>query len=165
MFIKKAFSKFINPPTDDLRFANYTTIVAFITGLVAYSIPMAAEHIYFFISAPLAAWLTGYLIWKFVFKRATDYKTGNLIGVAVVVIPFIHFLNFLILNFGRIICYHLTGSCVDYSGHPLSISEAFLFSFPQTLISLYKIGWITLPAFIFIGIYVLKTSKIGGTGN
>jgi hypothetical protein len=50
--------KIINPMTDRLKFAIISTITSFILGIIAYSVPMAAEHIYFFISAPIATFFT-----------------------------------------------------------------------------------------------------------
>ena len=53
--------------TDKLRYSIISTIVAFILGLYFYTIPFAAEHIYFFISAPIATFFQVYF-----------YGNGNL---------------------------------------------------------------------------------------
>jgi hypothetical protein len=72
-----------------------------------------------------------------------------------------HYLNFVVLGLGRLICYYLTGECADYNGEVESLFGTLTyFSFLRTLISLYYFGLISLGLYILIGIYVMRTSDV-----
>jgi hypothetical protein len=133
------------------------------SGIYGYTLSFAGEHICFFIPAPIAAFFVNYLLWHWTFKEKADYTTGNVISIGIIGIPVIHYFTFVLMGFGRIICYHLTGNCTDYSGQPDNILLVLVTSVVQMLIAIYKTGIITIPMGIAIGIYVLKTSKVKNT--
>ena len=150
---------FIDIKTDRFRFSIISTIFAFIIGLICYFIPIAAEHIYFFLSAPISTFISCYFIWHWTFKSNNDYKIGNVVMIGVILTFICHYLNFVLLGFGRIICNYLTGNYADYTGQTESILGTLTYiTFIQILISLYKLGLITWIMFIIVGIYVIKTS-------
>ncbi len=147
--------------SDRLQFAILSTTFAFTLGIIAYTIPMAAEHIYFFISAPIATFFPSYLIWKLIFKKEKDYKIGNIIVIAIILTVLTHYLNFVILGLGRLICYYLIGNCTDHTGEVESlIGTLTYYSFLRTGISLYYWGVLSLGLYITIGLYVMKRTRI-----
>lgn len=152
---------FLNSKTDKFRFAFYSTISAFIIGIIGYIIPIAADHIYFFISAPIATFFPCYFIWRWAFKTKENYKIWTTIAVGLILTIITHYLNFVVLGIGRTICYYLTGNCTDYTGQTESVLGTLTYiSWLRTLISLYYFGLLTFVLFSAIGIYVIKTSKL-----
>jgi len=150
----------LSSKNDAFRFALFSTIIAFIIGVITYTIPMATEHIYFFISAPIATFLPCYLLWEIAVKRKNDYKISNVILISFGLTIITHYLNFVILGLGRLICYSLTGYCADYNGEVEGIIETLTYtSILRALISLFYWGILTLILFIVTGIYIIKTSK------
>ena len=153
--------KLLDSYSDKIKFTILSTAFAFIVGLIGYSIPITAEHINFHISAPLATILPSYFVWKKVFKTKSDYKISSLIAVGLILTLITHYLNFVILGIGRLICYQFTGNCTDYTGEVESLLGTLTyFSFLRALITLYKVGIITWFLFITAGIYVKRTSKL-----
>lgn len=53
---------------DKLRFAILATGIAFVLGIIGYTIPIAANHYCFFVSAPLATFLPAYFAWQLTFS-------------------------------------------------------------------------------------------------
>ncbi len=152
---------FLGKKPDEVRFAIVSIIFAFLQGIIAYLIPIAAEHICFFISAPLAIILPSYFLWKVTFKSKKNYNLGNVFIVSFFLTLFSHYLNFVFLGLGRLICYNLTGNCTDFIGEVESLFETVTYlSFFRTAISLYYWGLITLIVNILIGLYILRTSKV-----
>ena len=146
---------------DILRFTYISTFFAFFFGIYWYSIPIASEHIYFFISAPIATFFPCYFIWKWKFKTKEDYKIGNVIEVALILTFITHYLNFVVLGIGRVLCHFFTGKCTDYTGQTESVLETLTYvSWLRMLISLYYFGLVTLIIFSVIGISIIKTSKL-----
>lgn len=147
--------------TNQLKFAVISTIIAFILGLIIYMISIAGEHIYFFLSAPIATFFPAYFIWKRIFKKSTDYKINNIVGVSVILTIVTHYLNFVVLGLGRLVCYYLTGGCTDYNGEVESLFGTLThISLLRMLISLYSWGLISLVLYILIGVYMMRTHKI-----
>jgi hypothetical protein len=148
---------FLKDKTDSIRFAFISANLAFILGIIFYLIPRASEHIYFFVSAPIATFFSCYYIWMWTFKTTKDYKIANVVMAGLLLTVICHFLNFVLLGFGRSISNFLTGN------YTLE-TESFLgtltyFSFIRTLVSLYTFGVFTWIMFTMTGIYVMKTSK------
>ena len=147
--------------TDKLRYSIISTIVAFILGLYFYTIPFAAEHIYFFISAPIATFFPSLFLWKWKFKTTKNYKIGNVLSAALILTLIIHYLNFVVIGIGRILCYYLTGKCTDYTGQTESLLGTLTYiSWFRMLISLYNFGFLTFVIVSSVGIYVMKTSNL-----
>ena len=147
--------------TDKLRYSIISTIVAFILGLYFYTIPFAAEHIYFFISAPIATFFPSLFLWKWKFKTTKNYKIGNVLSVALILTLITHYLNFVLIGIGRILCYYLTGKCTDYTGQTESLLGTLTYiSWFRMLISLYNFGFLTFVIVSSVGIYVMKTSNL-----
>lgn len=144
---------------DWFRYAILSSLLAFLVGIYGYTVSIAGEHIYFFVPAPIAAFLISGLIWKWTFKQKDDYKVGNVISVGLIGVPIIHYLTFVLIGLVRYICYHLTGNCTDYAGKPDSITYILTSSIFQSLISIYKIGVLTVPSGILIGLFIMKNSK------
>jgi hypothetical protein len=145
---------------DKYRFAFWSTILAFIIGFICYQIPISSEHIYFFLSLPIATFIPCCFIWKLTFKSPNDYKVGNVVMIGLILTIICHYLNFVVLGLGRLLCNSLTGGCTDYTGPKESILGILTYeTFLRMLISLYKLGLITWIIFIIIGIYVIKTTK------
>jgi hypothetical protein len=146
---------------DKLRYSIISTLVAFVLGLFCYTIPIAAEHIYFFISAPIATFFPSYFIWKWTFKTTKDYKIGNVLSVGLILTLITHYLNFVVLGIGRILCYFLTGNCTDYTGQTESFLGTLTYiSWLRMLISLYYFGLVTLVIYSAVGFYVIKTTNL-----
>lgn len=147
--------------SDKFRFAVISTIIAFLLGIIGYKISVAGEHIYFFISAPIATFIPSYLIWNITFQSKKDYKFINVIVIAFILTLVTHYLNFVILGLGRLVCYYLTGNCTDYTGEVESLLGTLTYySFLRTIISLYYWGPITFGFFILSCLYVLRTAKL-----
>ncbi|MBK9317541.1 MAG: hypothetical protein IPM91_01030 [Bacteroidetes bacterium] len=147
---------------DSLKYGWLSALFAFSQGSMAILFHLPRTYL-FFIPAPIAAFFVNYLLWHWTFKEKADYTTGNVISIGIIGIPVIHYFTFLLMGFGRIICYRLTGNCTDYTGQPDSIPLVLVTSVVQMLIAIYKTGIITFPMGIAIGIYVLKTSKVKNT--
>ncbi len=145
---------------DWFKYGLASSVFAFLVGLYGFTVSIAAEHIYFFVPAPIAAFIVSGLMWKWTFKKKDDYKVGNVISVGLIGIPIIHYLTFVLMGLGRIICYYLTGNCTDYTGKPDNILYVMSSSIIQSLITIYKLGIITLPSGILIGLYIMKKSKL-----
>jgi len=150
----------LHSKSDKIRFAYISTFFAFISGLIAFSIPIALDHIYFFISAPLATYLPSYWFWKTNIKSEKDYKPLNIILLGLGLTVTVHYFNFVILGIGNILCFYLFGKCTNYAGNVDSILGTLTYiSFLRTFISLYYWGLFTLILFIISGLYVARTSK------
>lgn len=160
--LRNIYSNF-SSQKDRLKYGWLSALFAFMFGIYGYTLSFAGEHIYFFIPAPIAAFIVNYLLWHWTFKTKSDFKMGNVVSIGIIGVPVIHYFTFLLMGFGRIICYRLTGNCTDYTGQPDSIPGVLGFSVVQMLIAIYKTGIITFPIGIAIGIYVLKTSKVKNT--
>ena len=146
--------------SDKIRFAIISTFFSFISGLIAFSIPIALEHIYFFISAPLATYLPSYWFWKTNIKLEKDYKPLNIILLGLGLTVTVHYFNFVILGIGNILCFYLFGKCTDYTGNVDSLLGALTYiSFLRTFFSLYYWGLFTLILFTISGLYVARTSN------
>ncbi|MBK8874611.1 MAG: hypothetical protein IPN13_12080 [Bacteroidetes bacterium] len=138
-------------------------MLAFLVGIYGYTVSIAGEHIYFFVPAPIAAFIVSGLMWKWTFKQKDDYKVGNVISMGLIGVPIIHYLTFVLMGLGRFICYYLTGKCTDYSGKHESIIFVMSISIIQSLISIYKIGILTVPSGILIGLFTMRKSKLRQT--
>src|SRR5690606_10621477 len=108
----------------------------------------------FGIAAPIAAFLTGGLIWKLVVKDKFDgikiLVTGLLTGTVS------HYLTFILLSIGMNICYWITGNCTGSLGDPpASILTILTGAFGLSFFSLMFFGWITAPSSVLIGL-ILK---------
>lgn len=146
---------------DNLRYSVISTMVAFVIGLYCYYIPIAGEHIYFFISAPIATFFPSYFIWNWTFKTTKDYKIGNILSVALILTSITHYLDFVVLGIGRELCYLLIGKYTDYISQPESfLSTLTYLSWGRMLISLYYFGLVTFVTFSVVGIYIMKTSNL-----
>ncbi len=155
--MKKVFCK---SKSDAFRFASISAACAFLVGIKGYTISIAADHIYFFISAPIAAFLCSYVFWRLTFKSFKDYKTLNVIALALILTVVTHYLNFVILGLGRLVWYHLTGNGADYSGQVDSLFATITYvGYFSTLISLYYFGLISYILFVLSGLYILRTTK------
>lgn len=153
--------KILRNKTDELRYSVISTIIAFILGLYFYTIPIAAEHIYFFISAPIATFLPSLFLWKWTFKSTKDYKIANILSVSLILTLIIHYLNFAVLGIGRILCYYLTGNRTDLTEQTESLIGTFTYiSWLRMRISLYYFGLATFIIISSVGIYVMKTSSL-----
>ncbi|MBK6642368.1 MAG: hypothetical protein IPG39_14650 [Bacteroidetes bacterium] len=150
---------YLSSRKDWFKYGLVSAVFAFLVGLYGYSLSIASDRICFFIPAPFAAFLVNGLMWKWTFKKEEDYKVGNVISIALIGTPIIHYFTFVLLGLGRIICYELTGDCTDYSGKPESILSVLSYSFFQALITVYKSGIITIAIGILIGYFILKSSK------
>lgn len=139
---------------DHVKFATITTLVAFILGLYWYTIPFAADHIYFFISAPIATYFPSLLAWKLTFKSQNGFKIGRVIGLSVMLTLLCHYLNFVVLGVGRLI-ESLFSDNVE--GESLFETVTYI-SWLRMTISLYHVGLITLILFVLTGVFVIKSS-------
>ena len=142
--------------SDHYRFSVISTFVAFILGLYWYTIPIAAEHIYFFVSAPMATFYPCLLMWRKTFKTKNDSRIRNVFALAFFLTLITHYLNFVILGIGQLII-----NWFWQTEPPESIIETITYTtWLRMLISLYYFGFITFILFLIIGIYTIKTSKI-----
>lgn len=140
---------------DNSKFAIIMSFVAFLFGLYWYTIPMAAEHIFFFISAPIATYFPSLIGWKITFKSSKDYKIGNLIGLSVILSPIVHYINFVVLYIVRL----FQSVFSQYVETETLLGSLTYLTFLRMMISLYLVGLITVLTFILTGIYVFKTQK------
>ena len=100
-------------------------------------------------------------LWKWKFKTTKNYKIGNVLSVALILTLITHYLNFVVIGIGRILCYYLTGKCTDYTGQTESLLGTLTYiSWFRMLISLYNFGFLTFVIVSSVGIYVMKTSNL-----
>jgi len=142
------------------QFAFLTTAFAFILGIIAYTIPFASSHIYFFISAPIATFIPAYFIWLKSFKTVNDNKKTKLLSISISLTIISHYLNFVILGIGRLLCNYLTGGCTDYSGEVESLIGTLTYiSILQTSISLYYWGILSFSLIFVSGLFIFKINN------
>ncbi len=141
--------------SDHARFAILMTLFAFAFGIYLYTIPIAAEHIYFYISAPIATYFPSYLLWKIFLKNKKDYTIGNIIGLSIALTIIVHYLNFVILDIGRLI-----GSIFFKNVESESLFGILTYlSWIRMTVSLYLVGIPTCLLFILVGMYIIKTTR------
>lgn len=141
--------------SDYARFATLMALFAFVFGIYWYTVPIAAEHINFYISAPIATYFPSYLLWKIFLKSKKDYTIGNIIGLSILLTIIVHYLNFVTLGIGRLI-----GSIFfkNVETEPFLDTLTFI-SWLRMAISLYYVGIVTCILFVLTGLYIVKTAK------
>ena len=146
----------LNSQSDKIRFTLISTFFAFILGIYWYTIPIAAENMYFFISAPIATFICSSFGWTWMMKSKKSYTLGNVSALSIIITIVAIFINWEVLAIGR----RLTGDHIDYHGVSESIYETFIVTpLFNTYLSLFYVGWVGLILFIMVGMYVIKTSK------
>ena len=138
-----------------IKYGIFNALIGLLIG--AYTAITAIGDGYFVvgIAAPLAFFLTGGLLWKFIVKKKYDVVKIIITGLLTGVIS--HYLTFVILSIGINICYWTTGECTGSLGEPPAsiismITGAFAFSF----FSLLFFGWITAPSSVIIGLLLKR---------
>ena len=104
------------------------------------------------VAAPLAAFLTGAVLWRLVAARATERRAlrgalaGGLAGIAA------HFLTWYLWYAGMSLCHLLTGGCTDSLGQPpAGPLVAIAGAAGLTGFSLVVCGWVTAPVGALLG--------------
>lgn len=121
-------------------FAFFGLVIASITFIV-----LGKDNSMFFISAPLAAYLTGIIVWRLLVKQS--YSWIRMISAGFISGVISHYPCWLFTAIGFSICYYLTGGCTDSFGNPPSpVTEQFSGSFYLSFFSLWFAGWLTIPA-------------------
>ncbi len=68
---------------DRVRFAAYTTTPGLLLGVYLFTVPLAAGHVYFFISLPLAVWVSAWFGWKLAMKPEDRHSLLTLLGLSI----------------------------------------------------------------------------------
>lgn len=135
---------------DYKQFAFLMTLIIFIFGIYWYSIPIAASHLPFYISAPLATYPTSKILWKIIFKKSRDYTYLNLLGLSVILTIISTYLNFLILDIIELI---KTGK-INPLLNSISITAVI-----RMFVSFYYVGILNIFLAFFVGMIIFMTSK------
>ncbi len=132
------------------QFALLLSFVMFLLGIYWYSVPIASNHLLFFISAPLASYFPAKLLWKITFKHKKHYTYFNLIGLSVILTMISIYLNFFILDIIEFIKHQQIETLLN------SIT---LFSMLRIFIAIYYIGLISIASIFITGLFIFKLSN------
>lgn len=140
------------------KFILYTTIFAFLFGLYGYLyFPISAIHYHFFLSAPLATYLSASLLVRFAFK--SDSKgIGGIVGISLFLTLMATYLNFVLLDLGYSFHCLMVGHETRYLDKPEFLFPFYMGIF-KAFIMLYKSGGITFIVFTTIGFITLSEKK------
>ena len=135
-------------------YAFYCALGSLVIGVIGSMTSIAAEHLPFFLTAPLSTYIVAWCFWKLTIS--TEEKRVLLLAcfLSVFVTLFSYYLNFVLLG--------LIYGVEDYiSSEPISESILGTFTYislTRTLIALYLVGIYSLILNTLAGYLVLKTS-------
>ncbi len=125
-----------------------------IIGIFIVFTAIGDGYFVFGIAAPIAAFLTGGLLWKLIVMKKIDGARIIITGLLTGTVS--HYITFVLLSIGANICYWTTGGCTgSLGGPPASILVMLSGSFAFSFFSLLFFGWITAPVSVIIG-FILK---------
>ena len=142
-------AKFRGSADPGVRYATICSLMAFIVGAWAWSYPIAAEHIPFFLSAPPAGYVASRLCWRgFRAMRISFPETGIMTGLFTALLA--QYFNFALLGAGYWLLDVASGSPREA---PLWERLTWIAAL-QTAVSLWYTGLATISATIFAALYV-----------
>ena len=137
------------------KYGILNAIVGLAIGIFITCYSIGNGYWIFVLGAPLAAFLSGSIIWKYFLKNDNTISKPIIVGLLTGSIS--HYLCWIILGIGQNICYWTTGGCTSSLGDPpISIFSVFGYGIGTTIISLIMFGWITILSSIGIGLYMRK---------
>lgn len=133
-------------------------VIGLVIGTYIAITALGDSYFVFAIAAPIAAFLTGGLIWKLIVKEHLTRIRILIAGVLTGTIS--HYITFVLLGITMNICYWTTGACTGSLGDPpasilLMVGGAFAFSF----FSLMFFGWLTAPTSVAIGMILRQINR------
>lgn len=133
-----------------VRFTAYTAALGLLLGGYLYTVPFAADHMYFFISLPLAAAVSAWFGWKWASNPKDRYTLPHIVGLAVLLTIASTWLNWVILG----VVHNMMGN--GWSGS----WRAAIVYIPtvQTALSLWMMGWLGILLYSVCAWLVVKTS-------
>jgi hypothetical protein len=137
-----------------IKYGLINALLGLIIGIYITITATGEGYFLYGISAPIAAFLTGGLIWKLIVKDKFD--RGKIIITGLLTGTISHYLAFLLVSILMNICYWTTGMCTGSLGEPpASIFSMLIGSFAFLFFSLLFFGWITVPYSLITG-FILK---------
>jgi len=136
------------------KYGLFNALLGLVIGIFIAITSIGDGYFVFGIAAPIAAFLTGGLLWKFLVKDTLYHSKIFITGLLTGTIS--HYITFVLISIGMNICYWTTGNCTGSLGDPPAsivnmLTGAFAFSF----FSLLFLGWLTIAYSIIIGL-ILK---------
>jgi hypothetical protein len=145
-----------------VRFSLYNAVAGLLIGIYVMRTAAGEGYFMFVVAAPLGAFITAALLWKWLIKPGAPIGLGRVIGVGLLTGTVSHYLAFILLSIAMNVCYWTTGGCTGSLGEPPAsilamVPGALAFSF----FSLLFFGWITVPASIAIGLLIRHRDPSG----
>ena len=136
-----------------VKFGIFNAIAGLLIGFYVYSNATGDGYNAFVIVAPLAAFLTAVLFWKWLIKPDMPMGVGRVVLVGLLTGTVSHYVAFIMLSIGMNICFWTTGGCTGSMGDPpASIIMMLGAAFAYCFFSLLYVGWISAPASVVIGL-------------
>ncbi len=90
-------------------FALLVTFCAFIVGLIGSLNHSKGNHLPLYLTAPTAAYISGYFIWKKAIKTHENFGNRRLLFVSALITVAIHYLNYMFFDLGKYYGYYVLG--------------------------------------------------------
>jgi len=137
------------------KYGLLNAFIAFLIGLYTYTIPIMGEFYFFFIYAPVAAFVTFGLLSKKYLGNFAEQPLRKIIKVGLVGTVITHYLTLVIRGSTNIVWYTLMGESLDTIEAPDGFLFLLFWSLPGALISFLYFGAISILFAIVIG-YQMK---------
>lgn len=136
-----------------VKFGIFNAIAGLLIGLYVSSNATGDGYFNMVIVAPLAAFLTALIFWKWLIKPDGPMGVGRVVLVGLLTGTVSHYVAFVLMSIGMNICFWTTGGCTGSLGDPpasifMMLGAAFAYSF----FSLLFVGWVSAPASVVIGL-------------
>ena len=143
-----------------LLYGLFNAFVGLIVGFYVYIKAIGDGYGIFMLSAPLAMFGIGSLVWRITMKNE-EIKPERIVFLGVLTGTITHYFTWVFTSVFLNLCYWCTGGCTDSFGNsPESIVFMFRYGFVYSFFSLLFYGWVTVLGSILCGMIMWWFRKL-----